>query len=93
MRGHAAALLVQFARYKHWGNLLRLFAILPGYYAKVLLRGLILGFESRHRTYGAEVLGCLAGIKFYLQHRQADQTRQSCLMSDPIAIKANPKVF
>ncbi len=68
-RGHAAALLVQFARYKHWGNLLRLFVILPGYYVKLLLVGLLRGFKSRHRTYLVEVLGYLAGIKFYIQNR------------------------
>ena len=67
MRGHVVALLIQFHRYKHWGNLLRLFVILPGYYALVFLRGLLRGFGFRHRTYLAEVMGCVAGIKFYLQ--------------------------
>jgi GT2 family glycosyltransferase len=69
MRGHNVALLIQFARYKHWGNLLRLFVILPVYYVLVLLKGSIGGFGLRHRTYLAEVWGCLAGIKFYLQNR------------------------
>ena len=69
MRGHVVALLVQFARYGHWGNLIRLFVILPGYYAKVLLGGILRGFSSRHKTLVTEILGCLAGIKFYLQHQ------------------------
>lgn len=72
MRGHVAALLIQFARYGHWGNLIRLFVILPGYYVKVLLGGILRGFSSRHKTLLVEVFGCLAGIKFYLQYRDYD---------------------
>ncbi len=69
MRGHVAALLVQFARYRHWGNLRRLFFSLPKHHAGLLLGGLLRGFGLKHRTYLAEVLGGLAGIKFYLQNR------------------------
>jgi GT2 family glycosyltransferase len=69
MRGHVVALLVQFARYKHWGNIRRLVWSLPFYYAGLLKRGLFEGFEPRHKTLMPEILGCLAGIKFYLQHR------------------------
>lgn len=69
MRGHVTALLIQFARYRHWGNLFRLVFSLPTHYAKLLLSGLIRGFELKHRTYLAEVSGCAAGIKFYLQNR------------------------
>jgi len=69
MRGHVVALLVQFARYKHWGNLIRLFIILPGHYTKVFLGGILRGFGSKHKTLVTEIFGCLAGIKFYLQNR------------------------
>lgn len=67
MRGHVVALLVQFARYKHWGNLRRLFVALPRYYSRRFLSGLFNGFKSFNRTLLAEVLGCLSGVKFYLQ--------------------------
>jgi GT2 family glycosyltransferase len=34
LKGHTAALLVQYSRFAHWGNLVRLFLILPLYHAK-----------------------------------------------------------
>lgn len=68
MRGHVVALLVQFAKYRHWGNLRRLFWTLPKYYIKLFLDGLLKGDQLKHKTYFSEILGCLAGIQFYLQH-------------------------
>lgn len=69
MRGHLAALLVQFDRYKHWGNLRRLFVALPRYYSRRFLSGLLKGFKSLNKTLLAEVSGCFSGVKFYLQNR------------------------
>ncbi len=68
MRGHVAALLVQFARYKHWGNLRRLLVALPRYYSRLLLKGFSKGFKGRNSTLGAEILGCFSGVSFYLQN-------------------------
>lgn len=68
MRGHVVALLVQFARYKHWGNIHRLFFALPSYYNRQVLYGFLNGFKSLNKTLLAEVLGCFSGLKFYLQH-------------------------
>jgi GT2 family glycosyltransferase len=65
MRGHAAALLVQFERHRHWGNLRRLFVTLPCTYARKSLRHLA-GPESRRtRTLRQEIAGWLAGIRYY----------------------------
>jgi len=75
-RGYVAALLFQFARYRHWGNLRRLFWSLPTYYAGLLTIGLLRGFGPRYRTYLAEISGCLAGIKFYLQNRDSGKGLQ-----------------
>ena len=76
-RGHVAALLFQFARYRHWGNLRSLFWSLPMYYAGLLIIGLLRGFEPRNQTYLAEkISGCLAGIKFYLQNQDSDKRLQ-----------------
>jgi glycosyltransferase involved in cell wall biosynthesis len=69
MRGHVVALFVQFERYKHWGNLFRIFLLLPKYYVGLLVFGLLRGFGSRYKTYISEVLGCIAGVKFYLQNQ------------------------
>jgi glycosyltransferase involved in cell wall biosynthesis len=73
MRGHVAALLVQFVRYKHWGNLRRLFVALPKYYFRRFLDGLLHGFKSLNRTLLAEVLGCFSGVKFYFQNSSYDK--------------------
>lgn len=69
MQGHVVALLVQFARYKHWGNLRRLLVALPRYYSKLFLSGLLRGFKHRYSTLLAEILGYLSGVKFYLDSR------------------------
>jgi GT2 family glycosyltransferase len=73
MRGHVAALLVQFAKYKHWGNLRRLFVALPRYYTRRFLFGLFQGFNCFNITLVAEVLGCFSGVKFYLQNSSKSQ--------------------
>lgn len=75
MRGHVTALLVQFAKYAHWGNLRRLFLVMPKDYAN-FLRQLIKGFKPEYSTLLAEILGLLSGVKFYLQNRSA---RNSCI--------------
>lgn len=69
MRGHLTALLVQFEKYRHAGNLYRAFGILPVYYLRLLLRALRRGFRSESRTLGAQVRGCVAGVVYYLRHR------------------------
>ena len=76
MRGHVVALLIQFANYTHWGNLRRLFLSLPRLYTRLFLVDLLKGFEPRRSMLLAQVLGCLAGVKFYLQNRIRFQDRQ-----------------
>ena len=78
MRGHVAALLVQFSKYGHWSNLRRLFVALPRYCGRQFLRGLIKGFkQNRSSTFFAETSGCLSGVKFYLQNRSSSKLLQS----------------
>jgi GT2 family glycosyltransferase len=77
MRGHVAALLIQFEKYRHWGNLRRLFFALPKHYTKLFLRGLRKGFKYRYSTVFAEVSGCLSGLIFYLQNRQGKDINSS----------------
>lgn len=76
-RGHVAALLVQFARYRHWGNLRRLFVALPKYYTRRFLSALLNGFKSFNKMLLAEVLGCLSGVKFYLEHSDSINFKQA----------------
>ncbi len=66
MRGHVAALLVQFEKHGHRGNLHRVFHALPRYYL-ALLRQRLAGVP--HGTLLAEIRGCLRGLICYLRHR------------------------
>jgi glycosyltransferase involved in cell wall biosynthesis/SAM-dependent methyltransferase len=85
MRGHVAALLFQFDRYGHWGNIYRAFLALPFYF-------ITLGFRYLKRSVGRSILhsgqetpflplldqisGALAGYGYYLRYRRhpADPT-------------------
>lgn len=68
MRGHTTALLIQFAKHKHWGNLLRLFILHPLYYLKLISRGILGGFHGRHRFIPIEWAGCVSGLFFFLRN-------------------------
>ena len=65
-RGFVTALLCQFARYRHWGNLRRLFITLPLYYK--YLYGKFTQVKSLDGILSAVIAGSFAGIKFYLQN-------------------------
>jgi GT2 family glycosyltransferase len=78
MRGHVAALFVQFERYGHWGNLYRAFVGLPWYLVKVALHGgkrrfgrVLYGRTAKPLAQPAapQILGALAGYFYYLRHR------------------------
>jgi glycosyltransferase involved in cell wall biosynthesis len=68
MRGHTTALLIQFAKHKHWGNLLRLFILLPLHYLRRIALGIRRGFHGRQRTIVFEVAGCLSGLFYFLRN-------------------------
>ena len=76
MRGHIVALLVQFAKYHHWGNLYRLFWTLPKHYGGLFIGSLVRGYQLKYKTYFAEILGCLAGIQYYLANANTTQYRE-----------------
>jgi GT2 family glycosyltransferase len=71
MRGHAAALLVQYEKSGEGGNLRRLFVDLPRYYA-----GLAVGYlrgrrEPQARFLARQVGGVLSGVVYYLRNRRS----------------------
>lgn len=80
MRGHVVALLVQFDRHGHWGNLRRLAIELPTYYVRRLILAVLNGFRQQHNTVWVEILGCLAGIGFYV--RQAFRKQSAPIQQD-----------
>ena len=90
MRGHVTALLVQFEKYQHWGNLRRLFLSLPRWYVKLLLKGSVKGFNTRDVTLWSEISGCVSGVQYYLQHRPG-KIKQSYPVTATISKNKNIK--
>ena len=93
MRGHVAALLIQFEKHRHWGNLRRLFITLPWSWARLFLSGCMHGFSLRHRFLWQELAGSLSGLWYYLMHsrmRVSDGVakRVRCVPKLPELIKA-----
>jgi GT2 family glycosyltransferase len=78
MRGHVAALLFQFDRYRHWGNIYRAFLALPYYFVRLTFRSLTrtagrLMFDSNEESLslplGQQIRGALAGYAYYVRCR------------------------
>jgi GT2 family glycosyltransferase len=80
MRGHVAALLFQFDRYKHWGNVKRAFGLLPLYFTKLALRAVIerlarflVNSDADQPSLASplrqKIRGMVAGYAYYLRHR------------------------
>jgi hypothetical protein len=67
MRGHAAALMVQFERSGNFGNLRRAFCTLPVWYGRRSLRCVLMGASNSDRFIAQEIAGFLSGIAFYLR--------------------------
>ena len=68
MRGHAAALLIQFEKHGDWGNIRRLAMHLPYTYGRRLLDQIV-RHPRRQPILLPEVAGVLAGIVFYVRCR------------------------
>ena len=81
MRGHAAALLLQFERTGHVGNLRRAVLDLPLYYASRIVSRIAHGPAERDRLLRLEVTGYLSGLLFYLR------TRRCCMCGRPLGCK------
>jgi GT2 family glycosyltransferase len=67
MRGHAAALLVQFERTGHLGNLRRALIYMPVFYIWRVVRFIAFGTTGRDQFLGQEIAGYIAGILYYLR--------------------------
>jgi len=68
MRGHVMALVIQFFRYKHVGNLIRLFFVLPGYYMLAIIYHGILGATEMRKSRQTEMFGAIAGLFYTVRH-------------------------
>src|SRR5262249_13163589 len=64
MEGHVAALLLQFAKYRHAGNLRRLLLTLPAQYLLLFLRLIVTAFPLSNRILFSGAIGCVSGLRF-----------------------------
>lgn len=71
MKGHSAALLVQYERSRNRGNLWRAFNFLPRYYMGRSWKRLRYGKRPENRFLGREIAGFVAGIGYYLRHARS----------------------
>jgi glycosyltransferase involved in cell wall biosynthesis len=67
MRGHAAALLVQYERTQHAGNLRQLLFNLPAMYCKRITLRLLNGRKETDRFTRDEIAGVVSGVAFYFR--------------------------
>ncbi|MFK7803264.1 MAG: glycosyltransferase family 2 protein [Anaerolineae bacterium] len=91
MRGHVTALLVQFLKHKHVSNLIRLLLVLPIFYLKYFVRGLLKSLDFPLWVWQLEVFGCLSGLVYFWQNRKFWMSRQGALASE-FSAQAHPSV-
>jgi glycosyltransferase involved in cell wall biosynthesis len=72
MRGHAAALMVQYERTHNRGNLWRAFNLMPRYYSKRLWHRYRYGERPHNRFINKEVTGFIAGLLYYARNSRSD---------------------
>jgi hypothetical protein len=63
LRGHVAALFVQYAKHRHRGNLRRVALTMPKHLLRRALSEAALGPEARTGLLGSEVQGYVAGLR------------------------------
>jgi glycosyltransferase involved in cell wall biosynthesis len=71
MRGFTVAILIQYQRYGHRGNLLHLLRVLPPYYLSLLRKGFP-NYSFQYQTLFAEMKGIISGLFYYWRHRNTD---------------------
>ena len=71
MRGFTVAMLIQYQRFGHRGNLQHLFGVLPHYYFSLLKKGFP-RYHFQYKTLFSELRGILSGFLYYLRHRNTD---------------------
>jgi len=69
MRGHTAALLVQYERTGERGNLRRLFVSMPKRYLRRIAKRIVRGRTHDNFFLRSEILGCVGGVLFYFKRR------------------------
>jgi glycosyltransferase involved in cell wall biosynthesis len=71
MKGFTVAILIQYQRFGHSGNLRHLFQVVPLYYLSLFRKGFPF-YNSQYKTLLSEVRGVLAGMIYFLKHRNTN---------------------
>lgn len=71
MRGFTVAILIQYQRFGHRGNLQHLMKVLPLYYLSLLKKGFP-HYSFQYQTLFSEMGGIISGLFYYLRHRNTD---------------------
>ncbi|HYG03227.1 MAG TPA: glycosyltransferase [Chryseosolibacter sp.] len=71
MKGFTVAILIQYQRFGHNGNLRHLFRVIPVYYLSLLRKGFPY-YNSQYQTLFSEMRGIIAGMFYYLRHRNTN---------------------
>jgi GT2 family glycosyltransferase len=75
MRGHSAALLVQYERSGNVGNLRRAFMSMPWWYAARVGKRLAGGYSERDRFLFREMAGYVSGLAYYMRQPRPSRRR------------------
>lgn len=73
MRGHVAALMVQWERTRDIGNLRRAFLSMPFYYARLTVGRVVRGRTNRNRFLAEQARGAVSGLIYYLRQPRPDR--------------------
>jgi glycosyltransferase involved in cell wall biosynthesis len=68
MRGFTVAILIQYQRFRHTGNLKHLFRVLPFYYLSLLKKGFPF-YRFQYQTLFSEMRGVAGGLVYFLKNR------------------------
>lgn len=90
MRGHAAALLVQYENYEHQGNLHRLYDLLPRYYLQGL-KNKLMG-RQQAGTVLTEIRGCISGWNYYRNNKKQGTAVHTQMLRQRCGVDDNPLV-
>jgi hypothetical protein len=71
MRGFTVAILIQYQRFGHKGNLKHLMKVVPFYYFSLVMKGFP-NYTNQYKTLLAEVSGIISGFFYYWRHRNSD---------------------
>ncbi|HEY0653432.1 MAG TPA: glycosyltransferase family A protein [Chryseosolibacter sp.] len=70
MRGFTVAILIQYQRFGHTGNIRHLLKVFPFYYLTLIGKGFPF-YNAQYQTIFAEMSGVVSGVFYYLRHRDA----------------------